>query len=232
MHIYITGVSSGIGEALAKKYLSEGHFVTGIGRGHSIQHPNFSFQSLDLMDVKAVQSFQFDLSQDSLVLINNAGQIGAIQRISEQTESDIEAVMTVNTIAPMLLCQQFLKQVPLTTPQTIVNISSGAANRAIPAWASYCASKIALDRFSETIDLEEKERGRNLRVFSIAPGVIDTPMQEKIRAASATDFSSHANFVQLKKANDLTTAEQTATKICLLIENASNDCVIQTLKAY
>ena len=232
MHIYITGVSSGIGEALAKKYLSEGHFVTGIGRGHSIQHPNFSFQSLDLMDVKAVQSFQFDLSQDSLVLINNAGQIGAIQRISEQTESDIEAVMTVNTIAPMLLCQQFLKQVPLTKKQTIVNISSGAANRAIPAWASYCASKIAIDRFSETIDLEEKERGRNLRVFSIAPGVIDTPMQEKIRAASATDFSSHANFVQLKKANDLTTAEQTATKICLLIENASNDCVIQTLKAY
>jgi benzil reductase ((S)-benzoin forming) len=232
MHIYITGVSSGIGEALAKKYLSEGHFVTGIGRGHSIQHPNFSFQFLDLMDVKAVQSFQFDVSQDSLVLINNAGQIGAIQRISEQTESDIEAVMTVNTIAPMLLCQQFLKQVPLTKKQTIVNISSGAANRAIPAWASYCASKIAIDRFSETIDLEEKERGRNLRVFSIAPGVIDTPMQEKIRAASATDFSSHANFVQLKKANDLTTAEQTATKICLLIENASNDCVIQTLKAY
>lgn len=232
MHIYITGVSSGIGEALAKKYLSEGHFVTGIGRGHSIHHPNFSFQSLDLMDVKAVQSFQFDVSQDSLVLINNAGQIGAIQRISEQTESDIEAVMTVNTISPMLLCQQFLKQVPLTKKQTIVNISSGAANRAIPAWASYCASKIAIDRFSETIDLEEKERGRNLRVFSIAPGVIDTPMQEKIRAASATDFSSHANFVQLKKANDLTTAEQTATKICLLIENASNDCVIQTLKAY
>jgi benzil reductase ((S)-benzoin forming) len=232
MHIYITGVSSGIGEALANQYLKAGHSVTGIGRGHSIHHPNFSFQFLDLMDVKAVQSFQFDLSQDSLVLINNAGQIGAIQRISEQTESDIEAVMTVNTIAPMLLCQQFLKQVPLTTPQTIVNISSGAANRAIPAWASYCASKIALDRFSETIDLEEKERGRNLRVFSIAPGVIDTPMQEKIRAASATDFSSHANFVQLKKANDLTTAEQTATKICLLIENASNDCVIQTLKAY
>jgi benzil reductase ((S)-benzoin forming) len=232
MHIYITGVSSGIGEALANQYLKAGHSVTGIGRGHSIHHPNFSFQSLDLMDVKAVQSFQFDVSQDSLVLINNAGQIGAIQRISEQTESDIEAVMTVNTIAPMLLCQQFLKQVPLTKKQTIVNISSGAANRAIPAWASYCSSKIALDRFSETIDLEEKERGRNLRVFSIAPGVIDTPMQEKIRAASATDFSSHANFVQLKKANDLTTAEQTATKICLLIENASNDCVIQTLKAY
>jgi benzil reductase ((S)-benzoin forming) len=232
MHIYITGVSSGIGEALANQYLKAGHSVTGIGRGHSIQHPKFSFQSLDLMDVKAVLSFQFDVSQDSLVLINNAGQIGAIQRISEQTESDIEAVMTVNTIAPMLLCQLFLKQVPLTKKQTIVNISSGAANRAIPAWASYCASKIAIDRFSETIDLEEKERGRNLRVFSIAPGVIDTPMQEKIRAASATDFSSHANFVQLKKANDLTTAEQTATKICLLIENASNDCVIQTLKAY
>jgi benzil reductase ((S)-benzoin forming) len=232
MHIYITGVSSGIGEALAKKYLSDGHSVTGIGRSHAFEHPNFTFISLDLSDVKALETIQFVTAHTDVVLINNAGQIGAIQRISEQTESDIEAVMTVNTIAPMLLCQQFLKQVPLTTPQTIVNISSGAANRAIPAWASYCSSKIALDRFSETIDLEEKERGRNLRVFSIAPGVIDSPMQEKIRAASATDFSSHANFVQLKKTNELASAEQTAAKICLLIENASNDCVIQTLKAY
>jgi benzil reductase ((S)-benzoin forming) len=232
MHIYITGVSSGIGEALANQYLKAGHSVTGIGRGHNIHHPNFSFQFLDIMDLKAVQSFQFDGSHESLLLINNAGQIGAIQRISEQTESDIEAVMTVNAIAPMLLCQQFLKQVPLTTTQTIVNISSGAANRAIPAWASYCASKIALDRFSETIDLEEKERGRNLRVFSIAPGVIDTPMQEKIRAASATDFSNHSNFVQLKNTNELASAEQTAIKICLFIENAANDCVVQTLKAY
>lgn len=232
MHIYITGVSSGIGEALANQYLKAGHAVTGIGRRHSILHPNFSFQSLDLMDVKAVQSFQFDGSLEKVVLINNAGQIGAIQRVSQQTESDIEDVMTVNAIAPMLLCQQFLKQIPLATPQTIVNISSGAANRAIPAWASYCASKIALDRFSETIDLEEKERGRNLRVFSIAPGVIDSPMQEKIRAASATDFSSHANFVQLKKTNELASAEQTATKICLFIENASNDRVVQTLKEY
>ena len=57
-------------------------------------------------------------------------------------------------------------------------------------------------------------------------------MQEKIRAASATDFSSHANFVQLKKTNELASAEQTATKICLFIENASNDRVVQTLKEY
>lgn len=232
MHIYITGVSSGIGEALAKLYLAAGHSVTGIGRSHSLQHPLFSFIPLDLADLNAVKAVQFDCSLSEAILINNAGQIGAIQRISEQEESDIERVMTINATAPMLLCQQFLQQFPIATPLTIVNISSGAANRAIPAWASYCASKIALDRFSETIDLEEKERGRNLRVFSIAPGVIDTLMQEKIRAASASDFSNHANFVLLKNTNELASAEQTATKICLLIENAANDSVVQTLKEY
>lgn len=232
MHIYITGVSSGIGEALAKLYLAAGHSVTGIGRSHSLQDPLFSFISLDLADLNAVNAVQFDRSLSEAILINNAGQIGAIQRISEQEESDIEHVMTINAIAPMLLCQQFLQQFPIATHLTIVNISSGAANRAIPAWASYCASKIALDRFSETIQLEETERGRSVKIYAVAPGVIDTPMQEKIRAASFTDFSSHSNFVQLKATNELASPEEIALKICRLISNSKEDKVVQTLKEY
>jgi benzil reductase ((S)-benzoin forming) len=232
MHIYITGVSSGIGEALAKLYLAAGHSVTGIGRSHSLQHPLFSFIPLDLADLNAVKDVQFDCSLSEAILINNAGQIGAIQRISEQEESDIERVMTINATAPMLLCQQFLQQFPIATSLTIVNISSGAANRAIPAWASYCASKIALDRFSETIQLEEKERGRSVKIYAVAPGVIDTPMQEKIRAASSTDFSSHSNFVQLKESNELSSAEEIALKIRRLISNSKVDKVVLTLKEY
>jgi len=232
MHIYITGVSSGIGEALAKLYLAAGHSVTGIGRSHSLQHPLFSFIPLDLADLNAVKAVQFDCSLSEAILINNAGQIGAIQRISEQEESDIERVMTINATAPMLLCQKFLQQFPIATPLTIVNISSGAANRAIPAWASYCASKIALDRFSETIQLEEKERGRSVKIYAVAPGVIDTPMQEKIRAASSTDFSSHSNFVQLKVTNELSSTEEIALKISRLISNSKVDKVVLTLKEY
>ena len=95
---------------MAKLYLAAGHSVTGIGRNHSLQHPLFSFIPLDLEDLNAVKAVQFDCSLSEAILINNAGQIGAIQRISEQEESDIERVMTINSTAPMLLCQQFLQQ--------------------------------------------------------------------------------------------------------------------------
>ena len=88
------------------------------------------------------------------------------------------------------------------------------------------------DRFSETIQLEETERGRTVKVYAVAPGVIDTPMQEKIRAASSTDFSSHSNFVQLKESNELSSPEEIALKISRLISTSKENKVVQTLKVY
>ena len=159
MHIYITGVSKGLGKEFVDYFLSTGNTVTGIGRSHSFDHPNFSFIQCDLSNLNEVKSVQFDCKENEVVLINNAGVIGNIQRISDQHESDIQEVMTVNTISPMILCQEFLRQTALEKTLTIINISSGAANRPIPSWAAYCSSKIAMDRFSETIYLEEHEKG-------------------------------------------------------------------------
>src|SRR5690606_9251492 len=107
----------------------------------------------------------------------------------------------VNTIAPMLLCQFVLQHYPLDRPLTIVNISSGAGRRPIPGWAAYCTSKAALDMYSQTIYLEEKERNRNIRVYSVAPGVVDTPMQETIRKSDPSTFSSLHSFILLKENN-------------------------------
>lgn len=229
--VIITGVSSGIGQALALHFLKKEEKVIGIGRSHSIQHTNFTFLKCDLNDLESVKKLDFDFTDVlQLILINNAGVIGSIERISQQSQSDIQEVLTVNTIAPMLLTQMILKQFPKKQPLVLVNISSGAGKRAIPSWASYCASKAALDLFSLTIYEEEKELGRSLKVYAVSPGVVDTAMQTKIRSAHLPTFSSLETFIQLKDQNLLASTSLVVEKLQQLLDQPFDEKVIYSLK--
>ncbi|MFO0494911.1 MAG: SDR family NAD(P)-dependent oxidoreductase [Flavobacteriia bacterium] len=213
MRVYITGVSGGIGKALAEAFLNEGNLVIGLGRRNNIQHPNFEFIPCDLNNLSMVEQFEFIADQEGCMLINNAGVIGPLKRIMDQQPKEIQEVMTVNVLLPMLLCQKFLQEVPIEKRTAILNISSGAANRAIPSWATYCASKIALDRFSESIYLEELEMSRHLKIYSIAPGAVDTPMQQAIRSARELDFSDVAKFQGMHENRQLLAPNEVAFKI-------------------
>jgi benzil reductase ((S)-benzoin forming) len=217
MHVVITGVSRGLGKALAELFLEKGHNVLGIGRASELNHPNYRFTSCDLRNTSEIARINFPQSSE-IHLINNAGIIGQVRRLSDQEVPDSVEVMNVNALAPMLLSHRLLQQLPTTVKVTILNISSGASSRAIPGWASYCASKAALDRFSETLYLEELEKGRNIRVYSLSPGVIDTPMQDKIRSANPGDFSSHATFESLKIQDELQEPKDVAAKIVQMLQ--------------
>lgn len=231
MTVIITGISSGIGYALAQYYLKQQVQVIGIGRKNNINHEKLTFFERDLA-ITTDFSFLEEIihSSEELMLINNAGVIGNIERISEQKQSDISETIQINTIAPMLLCQYVLQQFNIQKLLTIVNISSGAGRRAIPSWASYCASKAALDLFSQTIYLEEKERGRAIRVYSVAPGVVDTPMQEKIRNAKSSTFSSLNSFIELKDKNELTNVDTLILKFEKLFSKEYSGEVIYSLR--
>jgi benzil reductase ((S)-benzoin forming) len=229
MHVIITGVSRGLGRALVELFLDKGHEVMGIGRTTDIVHPNYRFTPCDLSNPTEIGQINFTKSSE-ILLINNAGIIGQVRRLSDQDAPDCEEVMNVNTLAPMLLAQRLLQQIPASSKVTILNISSGASSRAIPGWASYCASKAALDRFSETLYLEEVEKGRNIRVYSLSPGVIDTPMQEKIRGANPADFSSHATFESLKIQDELQAPHDVAAKIFHMLQRPFHGKVICSLR--
>ncbi len=217
MHVFITGTSSGIGKALAERYLSQGFRVTGIGRRHTIGHANYNALECDLSDEKAVQELPLTINEDCL-LINNAGLLGKVMRISDQEQPDFSTVMQVNTLAPIQLMNRFARLCGDRYKLTVVNISSGAAQRAIPSWAMYCASKAALEMASAVFYLEEQEKGRSTRVYCISPGVVDTPMQEQIRQVSAEDFSSSLNFHTYKKQGELADPAEIARKIQFVLE--------------
>lgn len=216
----ITGTSSGIGKALAELYLEKGVRVMGIGRRHSITHPSYAHLTCDLSDLQSVEALSFAELTGNVLLINNAGMLGKVERLSDQHPTDIARVLQVNVTAPAILMGKLAQHCGDLNRLTVVNISSGAAKRAIPSWTAYCASKAAIEMLSETFYLEEREKGRDTHVYCVAPGVVDTTMQQQIRGANTSTFSSHKRFQDLYQQGELKDPATVADQIHKLLSEA------------
>lgn len=219
---FVTGVSTGIGKAMVIELLQDNYLVYGIGRTNTINHPNYHFIPLDFRKSELVTYFRFpQLPAPSYLLINNAGIIGEILPVGELNPEHIVEVMQVNAIAPQVLMNTFIQTfMRQNVSLHILNISSGAGKRPIDAWATYCASKSAIDIFTETIKLEMESRDvKNFYIHSIAPGVVDTNMQTKIRQASPLKFKSSQRFHDLKTNGELISPEFVALKLMSIIKD-------------
>jgi benzil reductase ((S)-benzoin forming) len=217
---YVTGVSGGIGKAVALHLLTKGYSVFGIGRTNTINQSDYQFLSLDLKKCEDVSLFQFPHHPaQSYLLINNAGMLGDILPVGDLNPENISAVMHVNAIAPQILTNTFIQTFSRKNAHLhVINISSGAGRKPIDAWSTYCASKAALDLFSETLKLEmELRNANNFFIHSVAPGVVDTNMQGHIRKASPEKFKSSQRFHDLKNNNQLLTPVFVAEKLFQLV---------------
>ncbi len=225
MIVYITGTSSGIGFATANQFLKEGYEVIGMSRHCKITHQSYKHIYLDLSDLKAVEQFDFDTILDkNVLLINNAGVIKPIKPIGHLLDKEIVNITRVNLLSPQILMNKFIhKYNSFNHKYTILNISSGAGKYPIDAWASYCASKAGIDLFSETINLEFKNRQmKNWRIFSFAPGVVDTNMQTDIRNSNKNEFKSLQKFIDLKQNNELISGDKVALTIFNIVSNPND----------
>jgi len=216
-YFWITGTGGGIGRALAQVLLRDNeNRVFGLSRQNSISHPNFQFLPCDLSVPESSANFNFPQLDDaqSLTLINNAALIGDIAPVGFKSSFSIQNLYQVNLIAPTILSQHFaMAYQNHPSVKIILNVSSGAGRHPIESMSDYCASKAALDHFSRTMDLEQQWAKHPIHVFSVAPGVVDTPMQDEIRAAQPNRFKDHDFFVSLKKNHQLDDATDSAIKL-------------------
>lgn len=231
-HYFISGTSSGIGLSLAKKLCDDG-LVTGISRTNNFVHPNFTFVPLDLnepLQQTAKFSFTIPANCTRAILINNAGTIGDIRRVSKLDPQHFLSVMNVNFTSLAILSSSFIRAVEHSKCDgLILNISSGAATHPIASWATYCASKAAVDLFSATINEEMKQQGNtSIKCHSVYPGIIDTPMQEHIRASETADFPDKIRFEEYKKTGQLASPDLVAEKIIAIFKGSSiyNETII------
>lgn len=191
-NVLITGIGSGLGEALANAYLERGDTVYAVGRSCSKildSHPRFFFFPYDLSQtftLKAeIKPFIEHHSFDIVIL--NAGILGNIQTLSKTDLNDIKEVVELNVWANKELIDalseySFVKQV--------VGISSGAAVNGSKGWGAYSLSKAGLNMLLSIYAKELPE----IHFSALAPGIVDTPMVRHI-----IDKVDHDLFPSAKK---------------------------------
>lgn len=222
--VVITGHSKGLGKALLEHYLAlDGFEIIGISRSKlPINSPKLKQVSLDLADLDLLKIELEGLfpagAYEQIVLVNNAGWIGEIKPIGKMNLHEMQMQVNLNLLAPMCLSNAFIKAYKEHPAKKVVcNISSGAATRPVAGWGGYCSTKAALAMFTMVAD---KESGASdFRFFSLAPGIVDTDMQEEIRQAAETDFPELQKFLEFKEHGELVRAEEVATKIEYLLSN-------------
>jgi 3-oxoacyl-[acyl-carrier protein] reductase len=121
------------------------------------------------------------------ILVNNAAVVGPIRRIAETDPAEWAAAMTVNAVGAYLATRAVLPDMLAAGGGTIVNVSSGAAHRALEGWSAYCASKAALAMLTKSVAEEYGSAG--IRVYGFGPGMVDTEMQAQIRASGINPVS-------------------------------------------
>lgn len=244
-YYYITGTSRGLGKAFAEHLLENpSNIVIGIARQKSIEHKNYTHFYLDLTDVKELTNFRFELHAHAkkIYLINNAGTLGFIKPVGKLDANVIVKSYTLNLIAPSILTNEFMNCYETTDAEkVIVNISSGAGKYPVDGWATYCASKAGLDMFSKVVDEEQKIRSehaemsihKGFKIFSIAPGVVDTQMQDEIRKASKDDFSNLEKFINYKANNELKSPLEISRRYFSVLNNVGQiKDVLSSIKDY
>ena len=222
-YFFVTGSSKGLGKAIADQLLQNPiNFVFGYARSNTINHKQYYHKLIDFSNLDAVQKLRFPELKDAkrLVLINNAGSVGEIKHVGNLSPQKIIECYNINLVVPTIITNEFLKTYQKNNIEIlIVNISSGAGQSAIDGWSVYCATKAGVDMFSRVTQEEATINKTNVKVLSIAPGIIDTDMQKDIRNADEGNFSNVARFVEYKKNGDLSTAEAAAGKILQFINN-------------
>lgn len=223
MNIYIiTGASKGIGLELLNQLSAKGEKVIGIAR----TNPNHEgFVTADLSETSGLAEMINRIIEENLssastfTLINNAGTVEPIGLIGSVNEDELVRAMSINLTAPMILSNAFIGSLKnFEGRKRIINISSGAGRNAYEGWGVYCTTKAGLDHFSRVVSLEQKNAQHPVDIISIAPGIIDTGMQETIRSSGAEDFPLLDRFIDYKEQGHLSSASETARKLIAVME--------------
>jgi 3-oxoacyl-[acyl-carrier protein] reductase len=195
MHnIIVTGASRGLGLAIAKSLVAEGFCVTAIARRPSGEleeamaavpaGPNggaLHFISCDLSNVAGLHDLVRGIRKElggPYGLVNNAG-IGTEGLLATMTESQIERLIRVNTLSPILLARQAVRAMMADgRGGRIVNVGSIVAQNGYRALSVYSATKASLEGFTRSLAREIGQFG--ITVNTVAPGFLSTEMTKEM----------------------------------------------------
>lgn len=201
--VVITGVTRGLGRAMAEKFIELGHTVLGCGRsGAHIEHlrsafgPPHDFAVVDVCKELQVQAWALRLwSQYGPpdLLLNNAALVNKNAPLWMVPAEEFDQVIDVNIKGVVNVIRHFVPIMIAQNSGVIVNFSSGWGRSTSPEVAPYCATKWAIEGLTKAL-AEELPEG--MAAVPLNPGVIDTDMLRSSWGASAGEYPAPGDWAQ------------------------------------
>ena len=217
MQALVTGTSSGIGEAVAQRLLSEGHSVVGISRGTSgIQHINFQNEKLDLSDLVTLENRLSSLARQytdvsSLVLCAGFGRFGNLEEFSY---AQIQELINVNLVANLYIARAYLPALKTRQSGTLVFVGSESALSGGRRGVAYVAAKAGLA--GAVTALRQECASSGVKVGIVVPGMVKSNFYDN------SDFTHGANPENYIEPEDLADA-------VMLMLNSREGSVVDTV---
>jgi 3-oxoacyl-[acyl-carrier protein] reductase len=231
LNVIITGGTRGLGLAIAQTVAAAGYRVIAVARKDTeelrtlaaecarTQQGAVEFRPFDLGNTAGIADFVNSVRKDFgpiYGLVNNAG-LGSAGVLTIMRDEQIESLLRLNTLAPILLAKYVLRSMMIERAGRIINISSIVASTGYSGLSAYSATKASLVGFTRSLAREVGQLG--ITVNAVAPGFVATEMthdlsggqREQImrrsalrRMAEGKDIGNSVEFLLSEKARNIT----------------------------
>jgi 3-oxoacyl-[acyl-carrier protein] reductase len=211
-NVLVTGGSRGIGLGIAQRLADAGFNVVAVARRESdelrtaigeAKQGNLHFRACDLSAVDELPAF-VKATRDEFGaiygLVNNAG-IGTEGLLATMHNSDIEALVRLNVLSPVILTKYVVRHMMADGEGRIVNISSIIASTGYNGLSVYGATKAAATGFTRSLAREAGKVG--ITVNAIAPGFIDTELTSNLGGEGRDRIAKRAALRRLPEVDDV-----------------------------
>ncbi|HGF5128377.1 SDR family oxidoreductase [Vibrio parahaemolyticus] len=223
--VVITGASSGIGEAIARRFSEEGHPLLLVARRverlEALNLPNTLCEKVDVTDqaslITAIEKAEAQFGPAD-VLVNNAG-VMLLGQIDTQDAAEWKRMFDVNVLGLLNGMHSVLASMKARNSGTIINISSIAGKKTFPDHAAYCGTKFAVHAISENV--REEVAASNVRVTTIAPGAVET---ELLSHTTSQDIKDGYDAWKVDM-GDVLAADDVARAVMFAYQQPQNVCI-------
>ncbi len=224
--VILTGTSSGLGEALFSK-LSGNMVIIALARRFTTEQQTaaktdpclFHLIKTDLSIKSSLDTALSGLDKimweifDDIVFINNAATIEPLGKIGKLNNQNIDMAIRVNFTVPIILMNYIeAKRNNCNFTLKVINIASRARLLPTVGWSLYCSTKAGSFTFFENYRKQVNEH-KKIEVYSFDPGLMNSPMQKKIRAASYNEIPDLDKFITYFEQKYLQNPEEVANRL-------------------
>lgn len=236
--VWITGASAGLGAALVAAMPYDDAHVVDISRSGGT--PGTEHLPADLADPASWPAVEEHLVERlrgfdgaRAVFVHNAAVIEPIGSAGVVDSAAYTRNVLLNSAAPQVLGHAFLRALrgaARVGHATLALVTSGAATTAYAGWSAYGAGKAACDHWVRCVGAEQ-DGERPVSVVAIAPGVVDTAMQQAIRAADPQDFPTVGRFHELHATGALVRPDEAATRFWDVVASVPSPGTVTDLRS-